>query len=244
MRSFGAVDSKLYEADFFCSELGKVGSNIYRGQYLFSAFVASGRSVTFSIQASISDVDGFAEWYSGIQSNLKKDKLARFFHDCRTDSQHIGLNPLIGGAGYKDSQRLYFGQPEPHRYKYIPDIDVHAACVSYMQILCQVVNDCYGRFALIIDPNAIYTISGLSQLNLSIEDVEEELGFPRGYTDILWPEEGKDEERLKLLRRQIAMPTVEELFIKYAELDVFVEDRRKEYQTAFDLARRIDEMHV
>jgi hypothetical protein len=34
-----------------------------------------------------------------------------------------------------------------------------------------------------MDPNQIYTLEGLAAKGWTIEDVEAELGYPRGYTD-------------------------------------------------------------
>src|SRR5262245_58858219 len=108
MRSFGLVDDKLEEADFFLNELIAAKGNFYRARHLFSAFVSAARSVTFALQGSLSDAPGFAEWYKVRQTELRKNPLARFFHECRTDAQHLGMNPVAGGSSGPSGTILYW----------------------------------------------------------------------------------------------------------------------------------------
>jgi hypothetical protein len=205
MRNFGIVDQKLKEADFFCDRVVEGGADLFRVQNYFSAFVAAARSVTFALQASIKSAEGFDEWYGGWQDRLRVDKLARFFHACRTDTQHIGLNPVRSCHSSKGFEASYFGQPELGRYNWLPEVDVATACRMHMQTLCELIRDCYREFGMLIDPDQIYTSEGLLAKGWTLEDVEEQIGFPRGFTDIPWEGPDKDAQRLKLLRRNIAM---------------------------------------
>lgn len=97
-KTFGLVDEKLAEADFFLEKLAESGLNFFEVRCYFSAFVSSARSVTFALQFVMSDVAGFEEWYSGKQQNLKDDLNAKFFHTARNESQHTGINPVSGGS--------------------------------------------------------------------------------------------------------------------------------------------------
>src|SRR5690606_29693614 len=146
MRSFGVVDEKLAEADFFLDEIAAERFNMFRVRFLFSAFAAAARSVTFALQGSLRGADGFDDWYSARQDELRTNKLARFFHDCRTDSQHLGLNPVMGGYSGKDEHGFHFGQPEQNRYAELPSMDVVTACREYMRIICSVIDMAYTDF--------------------------------------------------------------------------------------------------
>jgi hypothetical protein len=219
MRSFGLVDQKLEKADFFCDLVAEGGGNFLKVRHYFSAFVAAARSVTFSLQASIKDAEGFAEWYGDWQQRLRANKSARFFHACRTDNQHVGLNPVMGAHVSKNVGISIFGQPELGRYDWLPEEDVATACRANMKILCELISDCYRKFGLLIDPDQIYSPDGLNAKGWTLEDVEEQLGFPRGYTDIPWGGPDKAEQRLRLLRRQIPMSTIGGILAKYLDAD-------------------------
>lgn len=49
------------------------------------------RRATFVLQKLRSRVDGFAEWYEGVQTRLREDPLMRYFHVLRTEIEHEGL---------------------------------------------------------------------------------------------------------------------------------------------------------
>lgn len=215
MRSFAPVDEKLAEGDFFLEEIAKAEASWLRVRFLFSAFVSSIRSVTFALQGSLSDAPGFADWYGKQQDCLKKNRLARFFHECRTDSQHLGLNPVAFMSSTGGSTLYFFGQPEIGRYKFLPEEDVLTACRSHMRSICEVIDAAYSDFGLLIDPDQIYTPGGLVKLSMSVEDIEEELGFPRGFTDIPWNGSDKDGHRLALLRRNIPGSSIKPLLVKH-----------------------------
>ena len=60
-RSFSLVDHKVAEAEFFLQKLGDRGFNLFFLQCFVAAFVASARSITFSLQAVLGGTEGFAE---------------------------------------------------------------------------------------------------------------------------------------------------------------------------------------
>ena len=217
MRSFGPVDDKLAEADFFLNELAGAELNWFKVRCLFSAFVSAARSVTFALQASLSDALGFAEWYAAEQTALKGNRLARFFHDCRTDAQHLGLNPVMGGSAGPDGHCYWFRQPEQGRYSYLPEEDVLTACRMQMRNVCEIIDRAYSRFGLLIDPDQIFTPEGIAAANLTLEDIEEQLGFPRGFTDIPWDGPDKHEQRLALLRKSIPGSSIKPLLTRHLD---------------------------
>ena len=141
-------------------------------------------------------------WYAGQQARLRAGPVARLFHECRTDAQHLGLNPVVGGYGGKEGWFYHFGQPAGSTIKFVPDLDLLTACRYHMRTICEIVDAAYQTFGLLIDPDQIYTPEGLFALGWTVEDVEAELGFPRGYTDIPWDGGHKEDHRLALLRRR------------------------------------------
>jgi hypothetical protein len=183
-RSFGLVDYKAREAESFLNELGRVGHQLNPAavQYCASAFAAAARSVTFAMQASLAYHPSFSDWYSPRQQALKQDILARFFHDFRRVSQHIGESVVDSGIYGTDGAKYFFQQSAilPN----VPSLDVETACVTYFRTVLRLVFDCYVQFAPIVNAQWRYTPGFFASLGMTIEDAEEELGFPRGWTDI------------------------------------------------------------
>jgi hypothetical protein len=87
---------------------------------------------------------------------------------------------------------------------------------NHLGVLTYIVKDCYQTFGFLIDPRMYYTLENLQRLGLTIGDVEEELGFPRGWTDA---DGASDADRLQALRRNIPIPDVDWLFDKYPLLE-------------------------
>ena len=85
-------------------------------------------------------------------------------------------------------------------------------------MLLEIVFDCYQVFGYDIDPDKYYTIENLSRLNLSVEDIEEKLGFPRGWTGVGG---GTDEERIEAIRRGQSTPAVDHILINRLGKDRF-----------------------
>lgn len=219
-RSFGIVEQKIEESEFF---LEKIETNLLseisfgETQFYLSAFVSSTRSITFTIQASISDLPEFKEWYEPQQAALKANKLARFFLEARNLSQKIGYYLIGGGRTYKDEN----GDTRMHHYfqtfnspktlKDIPEEDVSTACVNYFKVLLSVVVNCYQKFGDIIDPEKFFTYENMLKTEKTIEDFEEQAGYQRGWTAI---PELTIEERIDLIKRHHPMPTIDWIFEK------------------------------
>ena len=69
-RHFGLVDAKVAEANFFLQQLAGSEANFFTARCYFSPFLSSARSITFALQAVMSGVDGFLEWYKNHQAIL------------------------------------------------------------------------------------------------------------------------------------------------------------------------------
>lgn len=216
-KPFGLVDEKLAEADFFLNKLSDERCGPFEARCYFSAFVAAARSVTFALQSAMGDTPGFMEWYEEKRAQLKADPLARFFHQARTDSQHIGLNPVNAGYSSAAGGRRYFfsntgdGKSEPN----VPQEDVASASRKYMRTIVRLIQDCYRDWGRVMDPDQYYTMDNLKALGITLEDIEESQGLPRGYTAIAVGSPEMDEQRLKALRRAIPMASRQWAFEKY-----------------------------
>jgi hypothetical protein len=163
------------------------------------------------------EVKGFEEWYAVRQKELKQNSLAVYFKDVRTLSQHVGINPVIGGSITPDENgklivKHHFEPEGLEGDGRHPNQDVFSACRSYFILMLQLIWDCYDQFGDVIDPQKYYTVRNLRKVKLSIEDVEEELGFPRGWTNL---KKMDDEGRLKLLRQYAGLSELTPIFKKY-----------------------------
>ncbi len=227
-RSFGLVDHKLAEADFFLSKISECGSNFFGVRCYVSAFVASARSVTFALQSVLGGQPGFKTWYAEHQKKLKNDPLARFFHEFRTVNQHIGDNLVGGGSRGTNGSILYWFMPT-HDLSKVPEEDVEAACRTYMGMVTSLVYECYVDFGPHIDAHQRYTPEYFRSLGKTIEDAEEELGFPRGWTDT-----GDAEAlpyRWQLLRDSVTGCEVNHIFDKYLGKTAPCPEKPPEYQS-------------
>src|ERR1035438_1129679 len=72
-QSFGVVEGKLCEAEFFLSQFSGSSRFSFDAQCYFSAFVSAARSVTLALQATMSGTADFDQWYQAAQARLKGD---------------------------------------------------------------------------------------------------------------------------------------------------------------------------
>ena len=199
-KSFSFVEDKLAEAEFFLDHMKTVGTNIFALRCYFSAFVSATRSVSFVLQSVMKHVPGFDEWYSYKQSELKDNYLARFFLQRRNETLKIGDTRINAGMGYKDEDgrvivRYHFLKVGPTDPFEPIENDVLTASQEYLRVIKEIVEDCTKEFAAEVDPDVFFTTENLQSKGISIEDVEEMLGFPCGWTKGI-----PDVERLRLLK--------------------------------------------
>lgn len=206
-RSFGLVDQKVTEADFFLQKLASSGVDVLAARSYTSAFASAARAVTNAMQAVLHDQSGFAQWYEQHQRFLKRDPICRFFHDFRIAAFHIGDNPVSAG----DLRHWWF-MPTPDMPN-VPREDVVTACNAYMTAVVSVVFECYGRFGPLIDARQRYTAKYFAAIGKTIEDAEEDFGLPRGWTDIGRPDLAP--YRWQILRDMTIGCEINELFAKY-----------------------------
>lgn len=217
MRSFGLVDQKLAEADFFLERLAEVQTDHFAAQCYFSAFAAAARSITFALQGCLSDCPGFPEWYERQRQIFKGDHLARFFSRARTESQHLGISHVRGGSmrvgpDGKPQTVFHFRGIFDQDKADLPEDDVLAASKRHMVNLVALIYDCYDVFGPVIDPEQYYTMANLVRLGKTVDDIEVELGYPRGWTAGF----GFDEAtRLRAIAEQEPGTELDEIFEKY-----------------------------
>ncbi len=94
--------------------------------------------------------------------------------------------------------------------------DIGTRCVRHLTGLLKVIHSCFETFGPVIDSKQYYTRENMERLGLTIEDFEQELGIPSG-----WSAGIPDENRFALLRRQAGEPEIDELFCKYLGVDRF-----------------------
>jgi len=226
-RSFQIVEDKIEEAEFFLDKLHFKNADFTQGKFYseahfyLSAFLSAVRSITFCLQASLKDLEGFEDWYQKQQNKLKENDLARFFLEARNLSQKVGYYPLGGGRMHSDENdvihvELYFDRLNEEGLKYIPDTDVFTACkAQYTQIL-EIIVDCYRNFGKVVDPEKYYTFENLTETGLSVEDFELELGFEKGWTQA----EGLTiADRIELLNAYAPKTDIDWIFVKHLGTD-------------------------
>ena len=216
-RSFGLVDYKVLEAEYFLTELirvSKLGENFNPGgvQFCASAFASASRSVTFAMQASLKSQPEFNDWYCSHQESLRQNSLAKFFHNFRTVTQHIGESVVNGGI-FADGKMLFYFTACPDLPN-VPETDVLSACEMYFQIVLNIVYDCYVKLGNVINGQQYFTKENFSTLGKTIEDAEVELGFPRGWTRI-GDSHVFDDDRWNGLRRHADGCEIEDLFVRW-----------------------------
>lgn len=234
MRSFGLVEYKIYESDYFLEKI-KECINPFECQYLFSAFVSACRSITFSLQSCMNGIKGFSDWYTNKQQYLHEQKISKKFVEMRNESQKIGVVYIGLGQMYKNNEgamrcKFFFmsnhnyydrGElPQEKLFKNLffnnsqnnPEEDVATQCEQNFRLLLEVIKDCYTIFGHIIDPEKYYTIENIRKIGLEIEDVEESIGLPRGYT---YTEGLTDEIRIAMIRENEPKSEINYIFNKY-----------------------------
>ncbi len=218
-KPFQIVEHKIAETDFFLSKLGETthGFRFFEARNYLSAFLASSRSISFALQASLSDIPNFNNWYATHQESLKQNKLAKYFLNARNSSQKVGYYPLTSGRTYHDNNEelraeYYFDRLTNEISEFIPEEDVITACKNYFKMLLEIVFDCYQVFGKIIDQEQYFSFDILKETGKTIEDFEEELGYPRGWTNF---EGASDYDRLKLIQHEIQYDGIDPILIKF-----------------------------
>lgn len=214
------VSYKIGEADYFLTKLKSTHSWDEEYNYIFSAYVSALRSITFTLQFVMKKYPDFESWYPARQEKLRKSSLAKSFVEFRNQAQKTGIIPIakersfFEGVFYESDQ---FYVPTNSEIKSVPVGNVAELSEQCLIEVLEVVAECYKDFDVYIDPRVLFTERALQKLNWTIEDLEEFVGVPRGYTDLDYEDSelSNEEIRLKLLRRQGGDETLQVYIDKY-----------------------------
>ena len=201
-RSLLLVEERLLEAEHFLRRL-RLQSEMNRFGFELNAFLSACRSVTYLLQKEMSGAPGFESWWARQEEKLKVDSAARFFHKLRNFSIHEGRVSLVGSATHRNGMLRwsyrFAGGKEPVPTELLHR-DVAECCREHLAKLATIVLECSEEFPFATCPRRALTPSGIRSLGITIEDIEETLGFPRGCTAI---PASSDALRLKELRRHV-----------------------------------------
>jgi hypothetical protein len=242
--SFGVVEDKLREADFFLSKLRHSERLSFESDCYFSAFVTAARSVTDAMRVSLKGMPGFKAWFDEVLKRLKTDPLAPFFVEIRNEVVHEGINPLnrvsLEHLRTSLSQQIRGEQghvlvlPDAQRRDSTVLVNAIDACEQYFSSLVDVVFECYVAFKTVVDPRWYFTEANFSSRGKSFEDALVELGFPP-----MWSAGvsiGSDYWRV--LRSQQPPCLINDLFDKYLGKTIPDPDEHAELGSAPDCERR------
>lgn len=190
--SFGVVENKIFEAEFFLKKLQGTGCMSFDATCFFSAFVSASRSVTLSLQAAMSGVSGFDGWYEVARKSLVADKLAKYFVEVRNDVIHTGRNPLnrvpLKHLREHLSRQLRASGgshvlviPNASQDKQTTLVDAVSACKEFFGSLLALVFECYMAFRTVVDPRWYFTEENFISAGRALEDALSELGYPASW---------------------------------------------------------------
>ncbi len=188
VRTFDNVDLKLAEADFLLEKLEGTRGNVIEAGFYFSAFVSAARSVTFALQTVMAKAEGFTDWYAERQRELSVNLVAKYFVNRRNEATKTGERAIFSAErvptedGGTDWEYFFWPPMSDDRAADHELVPVIRTVRQYMESLTELIAGCYEGFGPVIDPDRYYTEENLARLGITIEDVEESLGFPGGWT--------------------------------------------------------------
>ena len=221
-RSFGIVEEKLRETEFFLEKLRQAPRHSSDAKYYFSAFVSAARSVTLAMQASLDGISGFSEWYEHARERLKQDRMAPFFVAVRNENVHEGVNRLnevtlrhlredLTGQLLANERPHVLVCPHERDSNATTLLDAVRACTEYFKLLVSIVFDCYCTFRTVVDPRWYFTEENFRNMNRTFTDAVVELGFPAYWADCA----PSGAERWRALRNQMPACQINDIFEKY-----------------------------
>lgn len=174
------VEERLLEAKYFARRLRQLKSSQF--SYELNAFLSAARSVTFLLQKEMAHVPGFVVWWDSQRQRLAADPAAQFFLKLRNFSQKEGRINAIGTRTGRCWSYRFAGNAHPVPPQLLQR-DVSECCHEHVSKLATLILTCTDAFPYHACPRRALTPEGIHALQISIEDIEELLGFPRGWTE-------------------------------------------------------------
>lgn len=199
------VEEKLVEAKYFIGRMIRCRHHEYFA-FDLNAFLSASRSVAFLIRKEFGRVPGFRDWWSDYDLRMNEEPATAFFRDLRNFSQKEGRVRLVGhGRWIVKAKRSRFEYEFVSGTVQVPESlkgrDVVEACRTHLGRMASLALDAALAFPFHACPLNALTVEGVAALSLDLDEVDELLGLPRGWTNLdrEWPME----DRLQLLRRQV-----------------------------------------
>jgi hypothetical protein len=219
--SFGVVENKLREAEFFLRRLRGTRHLSFEADCYFSAFVTASRSVTDAMRVSLAGVPGFDDWFDQLRGRLKRDTLAPYFVDIRNDLVHEGASPLnrVPQEHLREDLVRQLGGDRRHVLVLPagspPEVTVLAdavqVCEQLFATIVGAVFECYQRFLMMVDPRWYFTEASFVARGLGLEDALAELGLPPSWSAA----SPTESEAWRALRAQQPTCALNDLFDKH-----------------------------
>ena len=177
------VEERLFEAHYFLDRMEAVGIGMEVG-YNLNAFLSASRAVTFLLQKEMSTAPGFAEWWSLRQDEMRSDPAMRFFVNLRNYSQKAGRVRFDSmGCGLdRGSYRHMFRDGSTKVPAEVGGIDAIDACHLHLAKIARVVLAAMDAFPYHTCPRKAVSPEGIAALGLDTDELDERLGYTRGFS--------------------------------------------------------------
>jgi hypothetical protein len=195
------VEEKRGEMSFFLLRLSEAPTDELAFRSYFSAFASAAMSVVYALDAARKRIDpAFDAWYAPRRTRLTDhDPISRYVLARRGESVHIGetrVRSMRLKRG-EDGAPVYefFFSLDPQRPEPVP-VDVLSACEHTHNVVWDLVEGVRTNF-----PRAardyLLDAGRLRTEGMTVDDVEERLGFPHGWSFV---DGCTDQQRLNALR--------------------------------------------
>jgi hypothetical protein len=180
------VEERFFEAHYFLDQMEAAGMGLEVG-YNLNAFLSASRAVTFLLQQEMSRVPGFAEWWAYRQQEMRADRAMRFFVELRNYSQKAGRVRFdSAGSGLdRSTYRHVFRDGLIKVPEEVGQVDAIDACRLHLAKIARVVLACMDAFPYHTCPRKALSPDGILALGLDTDELDERLGYPRGFSKTL-----------------------------------------------------------
>ncbi|HEX8223261.1 MAG TPA: hypothetical protein VF605_05545 [Allosphingosinicella sp.] len=177
------VEERLFEAHYFIDQMETAGMGLEVG-YNLNAFLSASRAVTFLLQKEMSRVSGFAEWWADRQCEMRADPAMRFFVELRNFSQKAGRVRFesMGFGLQRSTYHHVFRDGSIKVPEEVGRIDALDACRLHLAKIARLVIGCMDAFPYHTCPRKAVSLDGIAALGLDTDELDENLGYPRGYS--------------------------------------------------------------